>query len=101
MPLHETLKATIFIHVLAFWQNFGILRMAIDFIHLKRTTMKILFGTVAMSIALLSFAGSHENKTTSDELATTTVYQDTLPKKDTSSKKDKKKKERRDSLYIR
>lgn len=61
--------------------------------------MKISLGTAALSIALISMAGTNNSNEVSNEFNTTAVYQDTVPKKDTS-KKDKKK-ERRDTMYYR
>ncbi|PZR26088.1 MAG: hypothetical protein DI535_15530 [Citrobacter freundii] len=60
--------------------------------------MKLLLGTVALGIAMLSFAGTGtDNQKVSSEKVVS-AYQDTLPKKDTS-KKDKK--EKRDTLNYR
>ena len=69
--------------------------------------MKLLLGTAALGLALLSFAGSNNNtdQPVSCAQETVTIYQDTIPRKDTSSKKDRKdkkdKKERRDTLSHR
>lgn len=68
--------------------------------------MKLLLGTAALGIALISFAGSNSNSQPApDSAATTAVYQDTIPKRDSSGKdhkKDKKdKKERRDTMSYR
>lgn len=66
--------------------------------------MKILLGTVALSLGLLSFAGSglQSSSAVSCDPSTGTTYQDTIPGKDTSRKKDKTrkdKKEKRDTMY--
>lgn len=68
--------------------------------------MKLLFGTLALGIAMLSFAGANDKPQVAS-CATTSiqVYQDTIPKKDTTRKKDRKNKkdnkERRDTLSYR
>lgn len=73
--------------------------------------MKILLGTAALGIALLSFAGSNDSKvTTSCDPSTLTIYQDTVPRRDTNPRRDtsnknrknqKDRKERRDTMYLR
>lgn len=59
--------------------------------------MKLLLGTVALGIAMLSFAGTGNNtqKVSGDKVVAS--YQDTIPKKDTS----RKEKEKRDTMYYR
>jgi hypothetical protein len=62
---------------------------------LKAQPMKLLLGTVALGIAMLSFAGTGKNTQTTAKGQVVTSYQDTIPKKDTS------KKEKKDTLNYR
>jgi hypothetical protein len=65
--------------------------------------MKILFGTLALSMAFLAFAGTNEKSSSINcDPSNVSTYQDTIPRKDTSKKKDKNRKdkrEKRDTMY--